>query len=765
MAATWSPVDWTTEGGPEQLFARPGGARFAHIDPHLLCPDGTVRHRPHVSLLLFVVTLGCGADPASDSEGTPVSEGVEQACLADPSNDTQQAPTALGAATQTLDGLSVCDNDTDWYRLPLPAHHALAVEVSSDAALTAALFEASATTPIDDGTQLVVDATSIARTFDVQVSGLDGAVGPYRMDVEMVCSEDGAEPNDDRDAATTLAPDGSLTGRTLCAGDEDWFTLDADTADGQGLRIRVLTDAPELAVEILEPGEDAVLQRAETSGDGRFVMLPDAAAGTSLRVFTEDGSLASYDLDVAEVPNDELCADNVDCGDTFCDAGACAACTLDEQCGAFQTCEVGVCVDTPPCAGNLCGGGEVCDERTRACVPYLCTPDAVTDDTLQTAGSVGVGDIVFGAICTNDEDWFLITQPEGERLVVDLSYQRRVGDLDLTVFDVVVDPFSTGTSRTRPDLHRVIVEPLPRSRAMAIRVRGGMGSAADYQIEVSTGHVCDDGTLLPVDDVDVCDGVAQCPDASDEDCFLCDDGEIVTPASWACDVVEDCGDASDEQGCATCDIAEEETSLLLACPSGQVISSVAFASYGTPTGACGSLAQGACHAEDSMSVVASRCVGLNQCSVQANNEVFGEPCLGVLKSLAAEVTCQAPDVCDAPPSCIECSDGQVVTNAEWRCDGVSDCDDGTDEVDCGTPACDADGLCGGDATCAANDAFGFCVDSCTSDADCTPGLGLACIDVDGDGVGAECAHPCTAGCPEGMECFSDIVCAWPSDAP
>lgn len=41
----------------------------------------------------------------------------------------------------------------------------------------------------------------------------------------------------------------------------------------------------------------------------------------------------------------------------------------------------------------------------------------------------------------------------------------------------------------------------------------------------------------------------------------------------------------------------------LSCAPGQTISSVEFASFGTPTGTCGSLQMGSCHAPSSQSVV------------------------------------------------------------------------------------------------------------------------------------------------------------------
>ncbi len=91
-----------------------------------------------------------------------------------------------------------------------------------------------------------------------------------------------------------------------------------------------------------------------------------------------------------------------------------------------------------------------------------------------------------------------------------------------------------------------------------------------------------------------------------------------------------------ERLCAT---AAEAESATLRCPEGRIIDSVAFASYGTPTGACGSFAVGACHAESSQTVVESLCIGRAACGVPAANGAFGDPCRSTVKTLAVEVTC------------------------------------------------------------------------------------------------------------------------------
>jgi hypothetical protein len=67
---------------------------------------------------------------------------------------------------------------------------------------------------------------------------------------------------------------------------------------------------------------------------------------------------------------------------------------------------------------------------------------------------------------------------------------------------------------------------------------------------------CDDGTLIHVMKVQLCDGIATCPDASDEShCgplfFECKDSSFFFLNALVCDGHQDCNDGSDEANCST----------------------------------------------------------------------------------------------------------------------------------------------------------------------------------------------------------------------
>lgn len=74
----------------------------------------------------------------------------------------------------------------------------------------------------------------------------------------------------------------------------------------------------------------------------------------------------------------------------------------------------------------------------------------------------------------------------------------------------------------------------------------------------------------------------------------------------------------------------------LSCPSGQVIKSVSFASYGNPT-SCSAV--GSCNSASSKSKVEQLCLNKASCSLTHFNNLFGDPCSGVSKKLAVQVSC------------------------------------------------------------------------------------------------------------------------------
>ncbi len=85
-----------------------------------------------------------------------------------------------------------------------------------------------------------------------------------------------------------------------------------------------------------------------------------------------------------------------------------------------------------------------------------------------------------------------------------------------------------------------------------------------------------------------------------------------------------------------CGETNETNSITLTAPVGYIITSIPFASYGTPNGSCGNYTLGSCHANNSTSVVSGLAIGQNSAVIPANNGTFGDPCAFTAKRLYIE---------------------------------------------------------------------------------------------------------------------------------
>ena len=82
--------------------------------------------------------------------------------------------------------------------------------------------------------------------------------------------------------------------------------------------------------------------------------------------------------------------------------------------------------------------------------------------------------------------------------------------------------------------------------------------------------------------------------------------------------------------------------LTLSCGEG-VIREVLFASFGNPRGPCGYHRKGACHAEQSWSVVEKLCVNKTDCRVPTGADFWGDVCSGETRWLTVAVQCGPHD--------------------------------------------------------------------------------------------------------------------------
>lgn len=79
----------------------------------------------------------------------------------------------------------------------------------------------------------------------------------------------------------------------------------------------------------------------------------------------------------------------------------------------------------------------------------------------------------------------------------------------------------------------------------------------------------------------------------------------------------------------------------LTAPTGRTFVDIAYASYGTPSGAYGTYTNGSCHEANSRTILLPSVVGQSTVTISADNGVFGDPCGGTYKWLAVSLTLSA----------------------------------------------------------------------------------------------------------------------------
>ena len=110
---------------------------------------------------------------------------------------------------------------------------------------------------------------------------------------------------------------------------------------------------------------------------------------------------------------------------------------------------------------------------------------------------------------------------------------------------------------------------------------------------------------------------------------------------------------------------EHSKATSISCPDNQKISSIVFASYGTPTGKTASCSSGAytlgipsgrsaiCHSKKSKNILEKECIKKNKCTLSASNRIFGDNCRGVRKWLLVQYRCSPPVIVPSLPKIVE----------------------------------------------------------------------------------------------------------------
>lgn len=100
------------------------------------------------------------------------------------------------------------------------------------------------------------------------------------------------------------------------------------------------------------------------------------------------------------------------------------------------------------------------------------------------------------------------------------------------------------------------------------------------------------------------------------------------------------------RGHTECDASEEARKggrdLWLRCADGGTMTNITFVSWGTPSGSCSSLdwqANSSCDSATARGIVEKLCLDQTACFPQTSTDEFGDPCVGVIKTLAVVAQC------------------------------------------------------------------------------------------------------------------------------
>jgi hypothetical protein len=163
---------------------------------------------------------------------------VPRDCQPDRFEKNDEASTATGIAASLYVGLTLCQNDVDWYAISLARGDRLGVNVEADpyseGTFTTQIRDASGRV-LANGRLLVSYVAPVAQTYYVTVATSD----PYQLyDIRFLltrgtpCDDDAHEPNDQPQDAVPLRKAASIDG-TICPQDQDHFS--ETVPEGKGI--------------------------------------------------------------------------------------------------------------------------------------------------------------------------------------------------------------------------------------------------------------------------------------------------------------------------------------------------------------------------------------------------------------------------------------------------------------------------------------------------------------------------------------------------
>ncbi|MBT3221526.1 MAG: hypothetical protein HN348_20795, partial [Proteobacteria bacterium] len=357
-------------------------------------------------------------------------------------SEAEAQPVAEGAHAD----MTLCVGDNDWYTIDVANGQTLSVdigfthldndlglslyELNADGSLT---FRTTADTLTDDESVLYQPFSE--TTLVVEVFRNSGQIdAAYTMDVSISgepCIEDDYEPNDGYPEAVKLPKKGEQE-MTLCVGDEDWFSFNADNGQVISVFIEFLHSEADLGMQLWQLNGDGTLtyrSGADTLTDNEEVTYQPFEDGTFLiNVYQTNGTdPAEYIVDLT-VSGDSCVEDSFEPNNAYQEA---------------QEIEI----------------------------------DSHNDLSL----------------CVGDEDWYIVEIMNGQVFSADLTFSHADNDLGVRLYQQNEDGTVTyrAGADTLTDNEQLIYQPYEDGTFLLNIYRSRGTTVADYDLELEiSGDPC-----------------------------------------------------------------------------------------------------------------------------------------------------------------------------------------------------------------------------------------------------------------------------------
>ncbi|MFH1807769.1 MAG: pre-peptidase C-terminal domain-containing protein [Pseudomonadota bacterium] len=366
-------------------------------------------------------------------------------CTPDSYEANNDISTAKPVTEGTIGNLTACDNDeNDWYSITVPANAGIVVDIAflhAHADLDLYLYDAAATgTPVHSSSSTSDNEKVYKMIFATQTNVLikvlnydweDSMWAPYTMTVAIhpggydpCAPDDSYEPNDTSATAKPVTAGSPITNLIGC--DEDWYSISVPANNGIVVDATFLDDDGNLDLYLYDAAATATSLHSSlsyTDNERVYKELFTTATNVLIRVRQSAYGLperVSYTLTVALHP------------------------------GGFD-----------PCAPD--DGHE-------------------PNDTSATAKPITAGSEVTGLVAC-DDDWYSLSVPADNGLVVDATFLDDDGNIDLYLYEAGATPTQLHSSTSYTDNERVYAELFDAATNVLIRVRSdGSRSQQAYSL-------------------------------------------------------------------------------------------------------------------------------------------------------------------------------------------------------------------------------------------------------------------------------------------